>query len=448
MTITNQSFALDDRPSPGVATFVGLQHFLAAFGGLVTAPLLIALGMGLSLEDSTYLISAALVVSGFGTLIQVIRLGPLGSGLLSVQGTSFAFIGPILFLYGNAIEQNPPEQVLGMIFGACAICSILTMVLSQFIQRLRQVITPNVTGATVLLLGLTLVWATLNNLQREYLSAGEAGWQVWLLASTVFVVIIVVVRFGSTFWRISSIVIGLVAGFLLALALGAVDYSPLSEIQVTFLPEIGRYPLALDLTMILVLMPIFVISATESIGDLTATAELSSVKLGDDSFWKRIQGGVLAGAVSSLVAAFLSTFPSTTFSQNNGVIRITRVCSRYIGIFVAAFLILVGLVPVVGSVFQVLPSAVLYGATLLMFIMVGVSGYFIVKSASPTGRDWGLTAIAVITGLMLSVIAPKMSFLPETVVSVMSFPVSSGAFVAMLLELLIPNRQGKQGADK
>ena len=438
MTKSYTLFKLDDRPPLGVSSFVGLQHLLASFGGLVTAPWLIASGMGLTPEQTTYLIGASLVVSGFGTLIQVLRIGRLGSGMLSIQGTSFAFIGPMLFLHGQYASDHTSAEILGMIFGACLICSLIVMIASQFLKNMANVITANVTGATVILLGLTLVWTTLGSLWREYQSAGSDGWMVWLLSGVVFAAIILVVRLGGTMLRISSIVIGLMVGLLLAVALGAVDLTPLQDLNAFFVPTFNQYPLAIDLTMVLVLLPIFVISATESIGDLTATAELSGVELGTPSFWQRLQGGVLAGAVSSFVAALLSTFPSTTFSQNNGVIRLTGVCSRHIGVYVAVFLCLVGMVPMIGAGFQILPPAVLYGATLLMFVMVGVSGYYIVRSADPSTRDWAITLAAVLGGLLVSSIVSKMNWLPATAVTVFSFPVSTGAFLAMLLEICLP----------
>jgi len=432
------SFGLNERPPVATAAFVGLQHLLAVFGGILTAPLLVALGMDLSVRDTSYLVTSALVVSGFATLVQVSRIGPVGSGMLSVQGTSFSFIGPLLYAYQLQVGSHTPEEILGLIFGACVVCSVLMMILSQFVQRLKNIITANVAGVTVLLLGMTLVWTTIKNLWFEYQLATDQGWQVPALAVAVFAIIIFLSRRPNPWLRMSSIILGLIIGFVAALLLGSVDFSPLAELDAVFFPEFWRYELGIEMSMVFVLLPIFIISATESIGDLTATALLSGLPLGDDPFWKRIQGGVLADSVNSFVAAMFCTFPNTTFSQNNGVIRVTGVCSRYVGFYVGVFLVVLGMFPIVAGLFQVLPGSVLYGATLLMFIMVGVSGYQIVLTSDPMSRDWILVLSAVLSGLALSRIGDALTFLPPGIVNIIQFPVSSGAFVAMILEIVIP----------
>ena len=440
-------FGLDDRPPIGTALFVGLQHLLAVFGGIVTAPLIIASQMNLSVQDTSYLVTSALVVSGFATLVQVSRFGPVGSGMLSVQGTSFAFIGPLLYVYDQQIDHREPAEILGLIFGACAVCSILMMILSQFLRRLNKIITSNVAGATIILLGITLVWTTLRSIWLLYLessSKGDSGWKILLLAVTAFLVIVVLSRSSSPYIRMSSIVLGLLVGLAIAFGLGSVDFSVFSELDAFFFPEFWRYEIGLDLSIILILLPVFIISVTESIGDLTATANLSGLKLGDTAFWKRIQGGVLADSINSFGAALFCTFPNTTFSQNNGVIRITGVCSRHVGLIVALLLVAVGLFPIIGGVFQILPKPVLYGATLLMFIMVGVSGYYVIVSKHVTTRDWILVLTAIVGGLSLSFVGPELTFLPQDVINIISFPVSSGAFIAMILELIIPKHVTKE----
>ena len=149
-------FGLEDRPPIGTGLMVGLQHLLAVFGGLLLAPLIIAGGMNLSLQDTSYLVSAALVISGAATFIQIQRFGPVGSGLLSIQGTSFAFIGPLIAAFYALNGGDDNATALGTLFGSAAVCSVLMMGLSFALPALQRVITPNVTGTTVILLGATL----------------------------------------------------------------------------------------------------------------------------------------------------------------------------------------------------------------------------------------------------------------------------------------------------
>ncbi len=434
-------YGLNDRPLVPTAAFVGFQHLLAMFGGILTAPLLIALGMGLPAEDTTYLISSALVISGFATLVQINRIGMLGAGLLSIQGTSFAFIGPLVFAYLQLNTTMSKDAALGVIFGSSAVCAVIMMVASIFIRQLRWIITTNVAGATIILLGISLVVVTLQNIQRAFNNAGGfegEGTTQLILAGVTFAVMVVLANIRQPWLRLASITIGLAVGIALSGVLGVLDLSGVDVSGALFFPALARYPIGVDLQVVLIILPIFLVSAMESIGDLTATNNLSGLETGTDDYWERIRGGVMAGAFNSLVAVIFSTFPNTTFSQNNGVIRLTGVASRYIGIYVAVFLIILGCIPLVATFFQAIPGAVVYGATLLMFVLVGVSGYRVVEANRPGRRDWTIVAGAIVLGNVVALLIDRVPGLSEEVVMMLQFPVSTGAIIAILLEITVP----------
>ena len=435
-------YKLDDKPPVLGAAFVGFQHLLAIIGGILTAPFLIALGMGLNAEDSAYVISSALVVSGFATLIQINRVGMLGAGLLSIQGTSFAFIGIMIFAYQKLALNMTSGEALGAIFGSSAACAVLMLVLSLFIRQLKSIITTNVAGATIILIGLSLVQSTLQNLVGSFNTAGGlegSGVSHLVLAAVVFVVIAVVANLHQVWLRLSSITIGLVIGILAALQMGVADFSGVTEGDILFVPEFSRYPLSIDIQVMVLIMPIFLVSAMESIGDITATNNLSGLKTGTPDYWLRIRGGIMATAFSSFIAALFCTFPSTTFSQNNGVIRLTGVCSRYVGNYVAGFLVLLGCLPIVTAVFQRIPSEVIFGATLLMFMLVVVSGFRVVEMAQPKARDWTVVGLAIVLGYVISMFIDRVPNLSPEIVILFQFPVSTGALVALILEFVIPS---------
>ena len=435
-------YKLDDKPPVLGAAFVGFQHLLAIIGGILTAPFLIALGMGLNAEDSAYVISSALVVSGFATLIQINRVGMLGAGLLSIQGTSFAFIGIMIFAYQKLALNMTSGEALGAIFGSSAACAVLMLVLSLFIRQLKSIITTNVAGATIILIGLSLVQSTLQNLVGSFNTAGGlegSGVSHLVLAAVVFAVIAVVANLHQVWLRLSSITIGLVIGILAALQMGVADFSGVTEGDILFVPEFWRYPLTIDIQVMVLIMPIFLVSAMESIGDITATNNLSGLKTGTPDYWLRIRGGIMATAFSSFIAALFCTFPSTTFSQNNGVIRLTGVCSRYVGNYVAGFLVLLGCLPIVTAVFQRIPSEVIFGATLLMFMLVVVSGFRVVEMAQPKARDWAVVVLAIVLGYVISMSIDRVPNLSPEIVILFQFPVSTGALVALILEFVIPS---------
>ena len=435
-------YKLDEKPPVLSAAFVGFQHFLAIIGGILTAPFLIALGMGLNAQDSAYVISSALVVSGFATLLQINRVGMLGAGLLSIQGTSFAFIGIMIFAYQKLALNMTSGEALGAIFGSSAACAALMLVLSLVVRRLKSIITTNVAGATIILIGLSLIQATLQNLWGAFNAAGGlegSGVSHLGLAAVVFAVIAVVANLRQVWLRLSSITIGLIIGILAALQMGIADFSGVTEGDILFIPEFWRYPLTVDIQVMVLIMPIFLVSAMESIGDVTATNHLSEKKTGTPNYWLRIRGGIMAEALSSFVAALFCTFPSTTFSQNNGVIRLTGVCSRYVGNYVAGFLVILGCLPIFTAVFQRIPSEVIFGATLLMFMLVVVSGFRVVEMAQPKARDWTVVVLAIVLGYVISMSVDRVPDLSPEIVILFQFPVSTGALVALVLEFVIPS---------
>ncbi len=435
-------FKLDDKPPVLGAAFVGFQHLLAIIGGILTAPFLIALGMGLNAEDSAYVISSALVVSGFATLIQINRVGMLGAGLLSIQGTSFAFIGIMIFAYQKLAINMTSGEALGAIFGSSAACAALMLVLSLFVRQLKNIITTNVAGATIILIGLSLIQSTLQNLNGSFNAAGGmegSGISHLVLAAVVFAVIVVIANLRQVWLRLSSITIGLAIGILAALWMGLADFNGVTDGDLFFIPELWRYPLTVDIQVMVLIMPIFLVSAMESIGDITATNNLSGLETGTPDYWLRIRGGIMATAFNSFVAALFCTFPSTTFSQNNGVIRLTGVCSRYVGNYVAGFLVILGCLPIVTAVFQRIPSDVIFGATLLMFMLVAFSGFRVVEMARPRARDWIVVALAIVLGYIISMYIDQVPNLSPEIVILLQFPVSTGALVALVLEFVIPS---------
>ncbi len=434
-------YGLEDNPPPLAKLLAALQHLLAIFVSIITAPLLICIGMGLEARETSYMISSALVISGVATYIQVRRFGRVGSGLLSIQGTSFTFIGPLIFAAHSMRDQYSTDQLLGIIFGCTMVGAIMMMVLSQFLHRLQRVVTPTVTGTTVMMLGLSLIMVTVDNLLFEYRQALEHGGIAWLVpayAIGVIVVISLIATRSSPWLRLASISIGLGLGYLVAWWGGQVNFDAIQELPTFFFPRPLQYDLSFDLGIFLSLLPIYLVTAAESIGDLTATSKLSKQPLVGEPYWRRIKGGVLGDGFNSLLAAVFNTFPNTTFSQNNGVIQLTGVASRHVGVWLAAMLVIMGMFPIMGGLFQVMPKGLLYGATLLMFALVGVSGYQVLQSASPGRRSWVIVIASLVLGLAATQLPAIVDGLSPMLAMLLGFPVATTAVCAVLLELLLP----------
>lgn len=438
-------FALDDRPPWPKALLAAVAHLLAIVASIATAPLLVAHTLGLDPATTAYVIASALMVSGIATLVQILRLGPFGSGLLSIQGTSFAFIGAFA-IAADMLQERAlgSAEMVGVLLGSAAGGAALTVALGFFVQRLSRIITQNVTGIAIFLLGLTLVGSAWNNFGLAVDAARQQGGSVamvWFLGAVVIAALCYFSTRGNPWLRLSSICLALAVGMLLALATGQASLPEAIPGGITALRWLP-FPLGFDLGVCLLLLPIFLVTMTEAIGDLTATALLSRQRLGDPAYWRRIRGGVMADGLNSIFAALAGTFPNTTFSQNNGVIQLTGVASRLVGILVALMLLALGALPAFVALFQAIPGGVLHPVTGVLFALIAVTGWRLLRLQPHwprtvrmlTGCVAGALALTLVPGLL----APMGLALPDWLALLFGFPVASGTLMAMIWERVAP----------
>ncbi len=435
-------FRLDDRPSPGAALVGAFQHVTAVFVGIITPPLLIAQALGLELHDSVHIVGMSLAVSGIATFIQCRRIGPIGSGLLSIQGTSFTFLGPII-ASGTALIAGgmPATGALGVIFGVCLLGSPIEMILSRFLGHAQKIITPTVTGIVVTLIGLTLIKLGMTTMAGGPAARADGTFGSLRnlgLAGLVLLIIVVLNRSRNPYLRMSSILVGLAAGYAVSVALGLIDFARLGELSFFALPVPLRYGIGFSWSAFLPIVLIYLITAIETIGDLTATSAVSDEPVEGPIYMRRVQGGVLGDGVNSALAAIFNTFPNTTFSQNNGVIQLTGVASRYVGYYIAGLLFLLGLFPVVGGVFQIMPQPVLGGATMIMFGSVAAAGIRIIASHAIDRRAMLIIAISLAMGLGITFVPEALAGLSPFFRNLFQSGIATGGLVAIVLNIVLP----------
>ena len=439
-------YGLHDRPPTMKALLAAFAHLCSIVAGIATAPLLIARSIGLSPSDTTYAISSAFMVSGIATFIQIYRFGALGSGLLVVQGTSFSFIAPVT-LAAVALGTHVTDQaeVVGIILGSAVAGAAVTMVLSRYLDRLNRVITQTVAGVTIVLLGFTLAGSSLRSLFHAAVAVQDTQSLVWLEAAIVASVIMVLSTRAQPWFRLSGICGGLFAGYLFALAVGDASAPDLAGSPSVVLLEPLHYPLGFDVVIFLLLMPIFLITMTEAFGDLTATSMLSGEPVRGPAYWIRIKGGVLADGFNSVLAAVLGTFPNTTFGQTNAVIQLTGVASRYVGLIVSGLLLLLGLFPIAALVFQALPPGVLYGGTSLMFALIAVAGFRVLRMQANSSRSLRILAVVMVLSFSLTLLPGALQsiglWIPDYLAMLLGFPVASGALLTALWEWFAPAKE-------
>lgn len=435
-------YGLNDRPPVSVTLFAALQHLLAIFVPIVTPALLICKASGVGLADTRYVVSMSLLVSGLATFIQIRRIGPLGSGLLSIQGTSFSFV-PVLIAAGTgaATAGWERQEVLALLFGLCVAGSVIEMIMSRFVRAIRTVITPLVTGIVVTLIGLTLIKAGIFSCAGggAALAAGTFGQPRHVaLALLVLGLILLVNRSGNPYVRMSAVLVGLLTGYLVAVALGQVSFGVLKELPALEVPVPFKYGLKFAWAPFIPIALVYLVTGIETMGDITATSMVSREPVEGPLYLQRIERGVLADGFNSLLAAVFNTYPNTTFSQNNGIIQLTGIACRRVGYVIAAFLVLLGALPQVAGVFAVMPEPVLGGGTLLMFGTVAAAGIRLMSIAPLTRRS--LLIIAVSLGLGLGVTFSDNFFaqFPGWVGHVFGSGIVTGALAAVLCQIILP----------
>ena len=381
-------YGLNDRPPLRETLFAALQHLLAIFVAIITPPLIIAGALKLDIETTSFLVSMALFASGVSTFIQCRRIGGIGTGLLCIQGTSFSFIGPII---SAGLTGGLP-----VIFGACMAASTVEMLISRLLKYTRKIITPLVSGIVVTLIGMSLIKVGITACGGGAVAKSNGTFGSFEhvgLAALVLLLIIFFNRSSNRYLRMSSIVIGLVIGYAVAWCMGLVDFSSVQSYGGFNIPVPFKYGLSFDWSAFIALGLVYLITAIEAYGDITANSLISGEPVEGKTFVKRASGGILADGFNSMLAGVFNSFPNSVFAQNNGMIQLTGVASRYVGYYIAGFLILLGLFPAVGLVFSLMPEPVLGGATLLMFGTVASAGIRIIAAqtcllyTSPSPRD-------------------------------------------------------------
>ncbi|KAB0300112.1 purine permease [Vibrio fortis] len=439
-------YGLDDRPSVKAASYAALQHVLASFVGIITPTLIIGGVLGLG-EHIPYLISMALMVSGVGTFIQAKRVGPVGAGMICVQGTSFAFLGSVLGA-GFLVKANGggPDEMLATIFGVCFFGAFIEILLSRFIDKLKVVITPVVTGIVITTIGISLIKVGVTDIAGGF-GAEDFGAPSNLMLGAIVLGIIVALNLSQNIMvRLSSILIGLSIGWAIAITMGKASMPDFASQPLLSIPVPFKYGFAFDWQAFLPIAFIYLITAIESTGDLTANSMFSGQPIQGPKYIKRLKAGVLGDGVNSLIAAAFNTFPNTTFSQNNGVIHFTGIASRYIGYFIAGILFLLGMFPVLGAVLMTIPKPVLGGATLVMFGTVAAAGIKIIASEELDRRRIMTIAISFGLGLGVMLVPDLLKEAPKLVQSIFGSPVTMSGIAALIITGLmafIPEKSEK-----
>ena len=436
MTSTSNNSYSDPNITPplGQALPLGLQHVLAMFASNVTPAIIVAgaAGLGFGSPEQIYLIQMAMLFAGIATLFQTIGIGPVGARRPIMQGTSFAFVG---VLAGLAATQG-----LSVALTSCIIAGLIHFALGSVISSIRSWFPPLVTGLVILAIGLYLIPVGI-----KYAAGGAADFQMtadsfgslkhWSVALTVIIVALLVKFRTSGALSNAAILIGLLAGYALAYMLGMVSFSGVAKASMITNLQVMPYGFEFNLGAVIAVTLISIVSAVETVGDASATTKAGAGRTATD---EEISGATYADGLGTAVAGVFGGLPNTSFSQNVGIVGMTGVMSRHVVTIAGIILVLAGLLPKIGAIIASMPMPVLGGGVIVMFGMVAAAGMNVLSEVKMTRRNMIIIAISLTAGLGLNLVPSAVQYLPGVWKTLATSAVAPTAFLAIVLNLLIP----------
>ncbi len=424
-------YQLDGKVPVHKAIPFGLQHVLAMFVANI-APVLIVSGVcELSSSETARLIQTAMIIAGIGTLIQLFPIWRIGSRLPIVMGISFTFVS--VFCYVG------PKYGYSAIIGAIIVGGIIECLLGFFAKYWRRIITPLVAACVVTAIGFSLLSVGANSFAGGTGSSDFGAWQNWLLGGITLLSCILFNLFAKGHTKQLSVLFGLVVGYILAIFLGKVDFSALQDISIVSLPKIMPYKPTFNLSAIIAVTMIFLVSATETIGD---TSAMTATILGRESTDKEISGSLACDGLISTLSACFGCMPITSFSQNVGLLAMTKVVNRFTIATGASIMIIAGIFPAVGAVLATLPEAVLGGCTIMMFGTIVVSGLQMISACGFSQRNITVAALSLSIGLGFTQAPEMFAIFPDILRTVFAENCVAVVFViSILLDLVIPKEK-------
>ncbi len=426
---TDPIYELDGAISPARAVPFGLQHILAMFVANISPIIIVAAACGLSSEQSASLIQTAMIIAGIGTLIQLFPLfGTVGSGLPIVMGISFTFVSIFCFV--------GPTYGYNALVGAIIVGGIIEGVLGLGVRYWIKPISPIVSATVVTAIGFSLLSVGASSFGGGSGSEAFGSATNWALGMITLLSCVLFNAFAKNFWKQLSVLFGLIVGYIVAAIIGVVDFSVISNTSVIALPAFLPFAPEFNLNAIIAVTLIFLVSATETIGD---TSALASAGLGRDVTLKETRGSITADGFVSALSGLFGCLPITSFSQNVGLVAMTKVVNRKAIASGAIIMIVAGLFPIFGNLLASLPDAVLGGCTIMLFGTIVVSGLQMIAKCGFTQRNITIAALSLAVGIGFTEVPEIFAVFPQLVQNVFAENCVAVVFVvAIILNVVLP----------
>lgn len=431
-------YTLDGHVPLAQAVPFGLQHILAMFVANI-APIIIVTGAcGLDASHSAMLIQCAMIIAGIGTLIQLFPIWKLGSGLPIVMGISFTFVS--VFCYIGPAYGYPA------IVGAVLVGGLIEGILGLFAKYWMKLITPIVSASVVTSIGFSLLSVGAASFGGGSGSENFGAPSNWVLGTVTLICCLLFHIFAKSYFKQLSVLFGLIVGYILAIFMGVVDFSALQGVSVVALPSFLPFKPEFDLNAIIAVTLIFLVSATETIGD---TSALASSALDRNASEKETTGSITCDGFVSSISALFGCLPITSFSQNIGLVAMTKVVNRYAIATGAIIMIIAGIFPAVGALLATLPDAVLGGCTIMMFGMIVISGIQMMSRCGYSQRNITIASVSLSVGIGFTQAPELFEIFPQIIRTVFAENCVAVVFlVSVILNLVLPADMEATSAKK
>ena len=431
-------YTLDGHVPLAQAVPFGLQHILAMFVANI-APIIIVTGAcGLDASHSAMLIQCAMIIAGIGTLIQLFPIWKIGSGLPIVMGISFTFVS--VFCYVGPAYGYPA------IVGAVLVGGLIEGILGLFAKYWMKLITPIVSASVVTSIGFSLLSVGAASFGGGSGSENFGAPSNWILGTVTLICCLLFHIFAKSYFKQLSVLFGLIVGYILAIFMGVVDFSALQGVSVVALPSFLPFKPESDLNAIIAVTLIFLVSATETIGD---TSALASSALDRNASEKETTGSITCDGFVSSISALFGCLPITSFSQNIGLVAMTKVVNRYAIATGAIIMIIAGIFPAVGALLATLPDAVLGGCTIMMFGMIVMSGIQMMSRCGYSQRNITIASVSLSVGIGFTQAPELFEIFPQIIRTVFAENCVAVVFlVSVILNLVLPADMEATSAKK
>lgn len=424
-------YSLDGRVPVAKAVPFGLQHVLAMFVANIAPIMIVADACGLSAQDKASLIQTAMIIAGVGTLVQLFAVWKIGAKLPIVMGISFTFVS--IFCYVG------PQWGYEAVIGAVMVGGVIEGLLGFFAKHWRKIISPIVAACVVTAIGFSLLSVGAGSFGGGTGAEDFGSWQNWTLGTITLAACLIFNLLAKGHLKHLSVLVGLIVGYIVAVCMGMVDFSALEGVAVVSLPRLLPYKPEFHLSAIISVTMIFLVSATETIGDTSAA---TSTVLGREATNAEISGSLACDGFVSALSACFGCLPITSFSQNVGLLAMTKVMNRFTIATGAVILILAGIFPAMGAILATLPEAVLGGCTIMMFGNIVISGLQMIGACGYTQRNITIAALSLSIGIGFTQVPEIFAIFPDIIRTIFAENCVAVVFLAaIILNVIMPREK-------